>query len=295
MILHDAQFPVLINRIKLIFFPLSISSKGEMPNISLVGKADASFVSQIIIKAKEYVYHTSEKICVSHGAARKLSYQIIYWIEYIWLNSLCFSLSFNEEKLPLFCLLLIDHALSLPEYKKFSSKGSVQDLIDEKYTQQEIYKLTGEIEFLELSKRAKREALTFFMEELRPKVNLTNHEWNVSTVLVDAFNMYFFGSLSEPIKVISACISVTLFWIHDKEEVSWNKNLKKATGLKKESFASEYEKVYHTACIINKRNLEIKNRKTCCSSDEKLDSEKCLRCLPVKESQESETHENSEL
>lgn len=240
-----------------------------MPNMSLIGKTDTSYVSQIIINAKDYVYRRCEEFCYSNGAARKLSYQIIYWIEYIWINSICFSFSFDEEKLPLFCLSLINHAISLPEYKKFSGRGSIQDLIDEKYTQQEIYKIAGEIEFLELSKKVKREALTFLMEELKPKVNLTDYEWSVSTILVDAFNMHCFSSLSEPIKIISACFSVALFWIHDKEEASWNKNLRRATGLKKESFALEYEKVYHTACVINKKNLEDKKRKMHCPDNEK--------------------------
>lgn len=214
------------------------------------------------IATKQWIYEVSERIARSHAEARILAFQTTLWLEYLVLNQFTFSVALNTKYIQLFALLLLNAAIEISkELRARCSTQSLMNLTQNIFSNEEVYKLYGEIEALDLKNLVKNEILLKQFEELLKMLpEQTNQIRNVALILIDAFNLQFFAILANKRKVAAAAIAVTRFWIYEKEEEKWPLEFSQLTGLTLSEFKEEYDQIYCLAYIINQKNLEKKRQ-----------------------------------
>jgi hypothetical protein len=232
-----------------------------MPNLLPRQIPKTSPIEQkVFVATKQWIYEVSEKVARSHAEARILAFLTTLWLEYLSLNLMPFSVPLDSKYIQLYALLLLDAAIEMsPELRARCSRESLIDLTKNFFSSQEVYKLQGEIEFLDMKNLVKAEPLIKGLEDLLRKLpEQTSQIRNVSLILLDAYNLQFFGFLADKKKVAAATLAVARFWVYEKEEEKWNDEFARISGLRLNDFKQEYDQVYCVAYMINQKNLAKK-------------------------------------
>jgi len=219
-----------------------------------------SIPQSAFVGIKQWIYEVCEKVTSSHAEARSLAFQITLLLEYLALNLVSFSVPFDSRYFQLYAVLLLDKELQLNEElrSRYSSENLFK-LTTNSYTNQEFYKLKGEIESLDLKNLVKQETPLKELERLfKILPQQTNQIKNISLILLDAYNLQFFSILANKNKIAAATISVARFWVYEKEEAKWNEEYSANCGLNLADFKEEYDQIYSIAYIINQKNLAKK-------------------------------------
>jgi hypothetical protein len=221
---------------------------------------------KVFIGTKQWIYEICEKVAKTHAEARSLAFLITLWLEYLSLHAFHFSVPFCPKYIQLFSLLLLDVALERAgDLRKRCPTENLFKLAFTGFSPQEVYKLQGEIEALDLFNTVKIEPLLKSLEVLLHKIPQTPQIRNVSLILLDAYNLQFFSIVADKPKVAAACVAVARFWVLEKEEQRWPDDYLAKTSLSFADFKDAYEQVYCVAYMINQKNLakkkeEQKNR-----------------------------------
>lgn len=220
---------------------------------------------QCLMKIKEWIYNVCEKIAPTHMEARLLAYHSILWLEYLILNKFPLSKPLDHQYIQLYALIILDTIIDKFEHlRKICSSKALIDLTNNVYSLQDVYKLSYEIQTLDLHNLIVIESIFVELEKTFNKlknngIEISDEKKKVIIVLIDGFILKLFTITSVKLKIISACIAVTNFWISEKEEEKWPLIYSNVIGLQLKDFIEEYDKAYCVAYFINMKNLEKKN------------------------------------
>ena len=225
----------------------------------------ATIQPPVLMKIKEWLYNVCEKIAPTHKEARSLAYYSILWLEYLILNNFPLSIPLDHKYIQLYVLIILDIILDKFEHlRKICSSKALIDLTNNVYSLQDVYKLRDEIQSLDLYNLITIESIFIELEKILNKlkkngIELSEEKINIIILLMDGYILKLFTITDVKLKLISACIAVTNFWLSEKEEEKWPLDYSNIIGLELKDFIKEYEKVYCVAYLINAKNLEKKN------------------------------------
>lgn len=225
-----------------------------MSKVCVIENSTSQLPQKVLAATKQWIYEICEKVARTHSEARNLAFHITLWLEYIILNSDSLSLKFSVPLCPryiqLFALLLLDLLLeNNEELRKRCPTANLLALAYNVFTIQEVYKLQAEVGSLDLVQFIEIDSLLKSLERILSKFPQTTQIRNVALILLDAYNLQFFGILADQKKVSAACLCVSRYWVLDNIEERWPIQYE-TEEMKFEDFKQMYEQMYCIAFMV---------------------------------------------
>lgn len=247
-------------------------------------KHKETVISQnILFKSKEWLYGIIEKVGLPNDEARELAFNTILIFECLLLKASGNRIPLSTHYLQLYALVALNTTLqAMPTLRQRCPAEKVMSFGQSVYSPTEFSTLQTEVNthdvanilksnlneisqmdtlvtpshtlILQLNTHKPLDHLELFLK-IFPQ---TSQIRNVALILLDAFHLQFFVSLSDARKVAFAAVAVSRFWVEESEEIRWTDDYVRATGLTFNEIKNEYDQVYCLAYAINQRNLAKK-------------------------------------